>query len=89
MKVALIGGTGAFGLTYQSGSTFSLPLFLGAQVDGKTEIGGKPIGAWVRAAWVHEFLTDRSVAAGFNVLPGTNLPAAFLTRAEASPVWVA
>ena len=66
------GGTGAFGLTYQSGSTFSLPLFLGAQVDGKTEIGGKPIGAWVRAAWVHEFLTDRSVTAGFNVLPGTN-----------------
>ena len=66
------GGTGAFGLTYQSGSTFSLPLFLGTQVDGKTEIGGKPLGAWVRAAWVHEFLTDRSVAAGFNVLPGTN-----------------
>ena len=66
------GGTGAFGLTYQAGSTFSLPMFLGAQVDGKTEIAGKPLGGWVRAAWVHEFLTDRSVTAGFNVLPGTN-----------------
>ena len=26
----------------------------------------------MRAAWVHEFLTDRSVAAGFKVLPGTS-----------------
>ncbi len=66
------GGMGSFGLTYQSRSTFSLPLFLGAQVDGRTEVGGRPLNAWVRAAWVHEFLTDRSVAAGFNVLPGTS-----------------
>lgn len=49
-----------------------MPTFLGAQVDGRTEVAGKPLNAWVRAAWVHEFLTDRSVAAGFNVLPGTN-----------------
>lgn len=65
------GGTGSFGLTYQSRSTFSLPLSLGAQVDARTELDGKPLDVWARAAWVHEFLTDRSVAAGFNVLPGT------------------
>ena len=69
---AQTGGSGVFGLTYQSRSTFSLPTFLGAQVDGQTELAGKPLNAWVRAAWVHEFLTDRSVAAGFNVLPGTS-----------------
>ena len=38
----------------------------------QTEIGGRPLNAWVRAAWVHEFLTDRSVTAGFHVLPGTS-----------------
>jgi subtilase-type serine protease len=69
---AQTGGPGVFNLTYQARSTFSLPLFVGAQVDGRTEVGGRPLSAWVRAAWVHEFLTDRSVAAGFNVLPGTN-----------------
>jgi uncharacterized protein with beta-barrel porin domain len=30
--------------------------------------------AWIRAAWVHEFNTDRSVTAGFTVLPGTASP---------------
>jgi uncharacterized protein with beta-barrel porin domain len=66
------GGSGSYGLTYQSRSTFSLPLSLGGELDGRTEIAGKPLNAWVRAAWVHEFLTDRSVVAGFNVLPGTS-----------------
>lgn len=68
---AQTGGAGAFGLTYQPRSTLSLPTFLGAQVDTRAELAGRPLNAWVRAAWVHEFLTDRSVAAGFNVLPGT------------------
>ena len=66
------GGTGVFALTYQPQSTTSLPSFLGAQVDAQTEIGGRPFTAWVRAAWVHEFMTSRSVTAGFPVLPGTD-----------------
>ena len=66
------GGTGVFGLTYQPQATTSLPSFLGAQVDAQTEISGRPLNAWVRAAWVHEFLTGRSVTAGFQVLPGTS-----------------
>ena len=65
------GGSGVFGLTYQPQATTSLPSFLGAQVDGQTEVGGRPFNAWVRASWVHEFLTSRSVTAGFQVLPGT------------------
>ncbi|MBI2738777.1 MAG: autotransporter domain-containing protein [Rhodospirillales bacterium] len=66
------GGTGVFGLTYQPQATTSLPSFLGAQVDAQTQISGRPLNAWVRASWVHEFLTDRNVTAGFQVLPGTS-----------------
>lgn len=66
------GGSGVFGLTYQPQATTSLPSFLGAQVDAQTEISGRPLTAWVRASWVHEFLTARNVTAGFQVLPGTS-----------------
>ena len=34
-------------------------------------LDSRPFNAWIRAAWVHEFLTDRSVTAGFTVLPGS------------------
>jgi subtilase-type serine protease len=65
-------GTGVFALTYQAQSTASLPTFLGAQLDGQAEINARPLKAWLRAAWVHEFLTSRSVTAGFTVLPGSS-----------------
>jgi outer membrane autotransporter protein len=71
-SVAQSGGTGVFALTYQSQSTASLPMFLGAQLDGQTEINARPLKAWLRAAWVHEFLTSRSVTPGFTVLPGSS-----------------
>jgi subtilase-type serine protease len=61
-----------FALNYQAQGTTSLPSFLGAQFDGQTELDGKPLKAWLRAAWVHEFLTSRSVTAGFTVLPGSS-----------------
>jgi uncharacterized protein with beta-barrel porin domain len=66
------GQPGVFGLNFQPQNTWSLPTFLGAQVDAQTEINARPLKAWVRAAWVHEFLTDRSVTTGFSVLPGTS-----------------
>ncbi len=69
-SVTASGAPGAFALSYQPQSTTSLPLFLGAQFDAATEIKSRPVSAWARAAWVHEFLTDRSVTAGFTVLPG-------------------
>lgn len=69
-SVTASGAPGAFALSYQPQSTTSLPLFLGAQFDAATEIKSRPVSAWVRAAWVHEFLPDRSVTAGFTVLPG-------------------
>jgi uncharacterized protein with beta-barrel porin domain len=71
-SVTQSGGTGVFALNYQPQSTASLPMFLGAQLDGQTEINARPLKAWLRAAWVHEFLTSRSVTAGFTVLPGSS-----------------
>jgi subtilase-type serine protease len=56
----------------RSPATTSLPLYLGAQFDAATEIGSRPVTAWARVAWMHEFLPDRSVSAGFSVLPGTS-----------------
>ena len=69
-SVTASGAPGVFALSYQAQSTTSLPLFLGVQFDAATEIKLRPVSAWVRAAWVHEFLPDRNVTAGFTVLPG-------------------
>ena len=69
-SVTASGAPGVFALSYQPQSTTSLPLFLGAQFDASTEIKSRPVSAWVRAAWMHEFLPDRNVTAGFTVLPG-------------------
>jgi uncharacterized protein with beta-barrel porin domain len=71
-SVTASGAPGVFALNYQAQGTTSLPSFLGAQLDGQTELDGKPLKAWLRAAWVHEFLTSRSVTAGFTVLPGSS-----------------
>jgi subtilase-type serine protease len=71
-SVTASGAPGVFALSYQPQSTTSLPLFLGAQFDAATEIRSRPVSAWVRAAWMHEFLTDRSVTAGFTILPGAS-----------------
>ena len=71
-SVTQSGSTGVFALNYQPQYTASLPTFLGAQLDGQTEINGRPLKAWLRAAWVHEFMPSRSVTAGFTVLPGSS-----------------
>ncbi|CAN5819163.1 autotransporter outer membrane beta-barrel domain-containing protein [soil metagenome] len=71
-SVTATGAPGVFALTYQAQSTSSLPLFVGAQFDASTEVRARPLNAWFRLAWVHDFLTSRNVTAGFNVLPGTS-----------------
>jgi uncharacterized protein with beta-barrel porin domain len=71
-SVTASGAPGVFALSYQPQATTSLPSFLGAQVDLQTELDAKPLKAWLRAAWVHEYLTSRSVTAGFTVLPGSS-----------------
>jgi subtilase-type serine protease len=71
-SVTANGTPGVFGLTYQPQGTTSLPTVLGAQVDGQTELNARMLKGWVRLAWVHELLANRTVTAGFNTLPGNN-----------------
>jgi uncharacterized protein with beta-barrel porin domain len=70
-SVTANGTPGVFALSYQPQATLSLPLFLGLQVDGESELHSHLLKGWARMAWVHEFLTARSVTAGFTVLPGS------------------
>ncbi|MBI2738779.1 MAG: autotransporter domain-containing protein [Rhodospirillales bacterium] len=70
-SVTATGAPGVFALSYQQQATTSLPMFLGVQLDARTEINSRPLTGWLRTSWVHEFLADRSVTAGFQVLPGS------------------
>ena len=61
------------GLSYQARTTQSLPSYLGLQLETKTSLGGQMnIDAWARAAWKHEFDTERSIESSFIAAPGFN-----------------
>jgi uncharacterized protein with beta-barrel porin domain len=62
---------GILGLRFASRSVTSVPLFLGAQVDGTFGLaGGRTLTPFVRAAWLHEFNAKREVSADFLAAPG-------------------
>jgi outer membrane autotransporter protein len=63
---------GILGLTSQSQTTTSLPTFLGVQLDTRLALAnGMVWSPFLRAAWVHEFNPDRSIANSFLSIPGT------------------
>jgi uncharacterized protein with beta-barrel porin domain len=63
---------GILGLTYQPHTATSLPTFLGAQFDTRlTMANGTVWSPFVRAAWVHEFMPDRSISGSLSSVPGT------------------
>src|SRR5262245_28350153 len=63
---------GVLGLTSQSQTTTSLPTFLGVQLDTRLALAnGMFWSPFLRAAWVHEFNPDRSIANSFVSVPGT------------------
>jgi outer membrane autotransporter protein len=63
---------GILGLTYQSQTTTSLPTFLGVQLDTRLALANGTVWSpFLRAAWVHEFHPDRSIAGSFVSIPGT------------------
>jgi outer membrane autotransporter protein len=63
---------GILGLSFQSQTTTSLPTFLGVQLDARwTLANGTVWSPFLRAAWVHEFNPDRSIANSFVSIPGT------------------
>ncbi|WP_217570755.1 hypothetical protein [Mesorhizobium sp. GbtcB19] len=64
---------GALGLSFDHRVITSLPVSLGLQLDTTIGVGdGRSLQAWGRAAWVHEFETDRSVKPSFQAAPGTS-----------------
>jgi outer membrane autotransporter protein len=63
---------GILGLSYQAHTATSLPTFLGVQFDTRlTTANGTVWSPFVRAAWVHEFMPDRSISASLSSVPGT------------------
>jgi outer membrane autotransporter protein len=63
---------GILGLISQSQTTTSLPTFLGVQLDTRLALANGTVWApFLRAAWVHEFTPDRSIANSFVSIPGT------------------
>jgi uncharacterized protein with beta-barrel porin domain len=62
---------GILGLTYQSQTTTSLPIFLGVQLDTRLTLNSMVWSPFLRTAWVHEFKPDRSINGSFVSVPGT------------------
>jgi outer membrane autotransporter protein len=63
---------GILGLTHGSQTTTSLPTFLGVQLDTRLALANGTVWSpFLRAAWVHEFNPDRSIAGSFVSVPGT------------------
>lgn len=63
------GGPGTLGLNYAARETTSLPTFVGAQLDGRYTLGEGVVRPFLRAAWVHEFMPERRIAATFVSVP--------------------
>ena len=67
------GSPSQIGLSYASRDVFSIPAFLGGQLDVSTPVGytGR-LRAWVRLAWMHDFAPYRTLSAAFIAAPGYN-----------------
>lgn len=64
---------GMLGLTYRPTAVTSVPTSFGAQIDTRMALGdGMVWSPYLRAAWVHDFSTIRSVSAAFNTVPAAS-----------------
>lgn len=67
------GAASQIGLSYDGRNINSLPSRVGLQVKAKTELApGMELTVVARAAWMHEFYTDRSTESAFIAAPGYN-----------------
>ena len=73
---------GVLGLSYAAQAVSSLPIFLGAKFDGRSDFGNGMIWTpFVHAAWVHEFEPSRTITASLTTLP---VPAFTIAGASAA-----
>jgi outer membrane autotransporter protein len=66
-------GASTIGLSFPSRAIPSVPAYIGAQIDNKQYFAPDfSLYSWLRAQWVHEFETQRSIDPAFIVAPGFN-----------------
>ena len=61
-----------FGLSYAAMNATDVRTELGARLDNPEVIGGMPLLLRARVAWAHDFVSNPSLGAAFQTLPGTN-----------------
>ena len=63
---------GGFGLSYASMNATDVRSELGSRFDNPEVIGGMPLLLRARVAWAHDWVSNPSLSAAFESLPGTN-----------------
>jgi uncharacterized protein with beta-barrel porin domain len=63
---------GGFGLSYTATNATDVRTEFGARFDNPEVIAGMPLLLRARVAWAHDFVSDPSLSAAFESLPGTN-----------------
>jgi outer membrane autotransporter protein len=63
---------GGFGLRYSATSATDTRSELGARFDNLQVLGGMPLVLRARAAWAHDWVSNPSLGAVFQALPGSN-----------------
>jgi len=63
---------GGFGLSYAAMNATDVRSELGGRLDSPEVIAGMPLLLRARLAWAHDFVSDPSLSAAFESLPGTN-----------------
>ena len=63
---------GGFGLSYSAMNATDIRTELGARLDNPEVVGGMPLLLRAKLAWAHDFVSDPSLSAVFESLPGTN-----------------
>jgi autotransporter-associated beta strand protein len=63
---------GGLGLTYAPMSATDLRTEIGARLDSPLLVGGTPLVLRGRLAWAHDFVSNPSLGAAFESLPGTS-----------------
>jgi len=63
---------GGFGLSYAAMNATDVRSELGSRFDDPTLLGGKPLILFGRLAWAHDFVSNPSLSAAFQALPGSS-----------------
>jgi autotransporter-associated beta strand protein len=63
---------GGFGLSYNAMNATDVRTELGARFDGPALLLGKPLILYGRLAWAHDFVSNPSLSAAFETLPGSS-----------------